>query len=77
MWTDGNELCCAIFWEPRATWCTKTWKARPKGSFWAALGCLNSRERRIIQLRFGLSGGREQTQKEVADELGISCVSPP
>ena len=26
----------------------------------------------VITLRFGLGGGREQTQKEVADRLGIS-----
>ena len=30
------------------------------------------REREIITLRFGLGGGKEQTQKEVADQLGIS-----
>ncbi len=33
---------------------------------------LNSRERLIMNLRFGLGGGREHTQKEVADKLGIS-----
>ena len=37
-----------------------------------ALDRLNDRERYIITLRFGLSGGRERTQKEVADRLGIS-----
>ena len=38
----------------------------------AALNVLTPRERQIITLRFGLGGGREQTQKEVADQLGIS-----
>ncbi len=38
----------------------------------AALEKLSSREREIIVLRFGLNGHREQTQKEVADRLGIS-----
>ncbi len=38
----------------------------------AALQVLTPREREIITLRFGLGGGREQTQKEVADRLGIS-----
>ena len=39
----------------------------------AAVARLSSREREIIQLRFGLlQGGREMTQKEVADRLGIS-----
>lgn len=33
---------------------------------------LNSREREITELRFGLGGHREFTQKEVADRLGIS-----
>jgi len=33
---------------------------------------LPSREKRIVQLRFGLYGEKEQTQKEVADKLGIS-----
>ena len=38
----------------------------------AAIAKLEEREREIITLRFGLGGGREQTQKEVADYLGIS-----
>ncbi|WP_455581396.1 RNA polymerase sporulation sigma factor SigE [Dysosmobacter sp.] len=38
----------------------------------AALEVLSPREKQIITLRFGLGGGREQTQKEVADRLGIS-----
>ena len=38
----------------------------------AALQVLSPREREIITLRFGLGGGKEQTQKEVADRLGIS-----
>ena len=37
-----------------------------------ALEKLDERERTIITLRFGLGGGEEQTQKEVADRLGIS-----
>jgi len=38
----------------------------------AALEILSPRERQIITLRFGLKGGKEETQKEVADQLGIS-----
>ena len=38
----------------------------------AAISVLSPREKQIITLRFGLGGGREQTQKEVADQLGIS-----
>ena len=37
-----------------------------------ALCILSPREKKIITLRFGLGGGREQTQQEVADQLGIS-----
>ena len=37
-----------------------------------ALATLSPREKEIIELRFGLSGGKEMTQKDVADVLGIS-----
>ena len=37
-----------------------------------AISHLEEREREIIILRFGLFGAKEQTQKEVADRLGIS-----
>jgi len=33
---------------------------------------LDARERQIITMRYGLDGKREKTQKEVAEELGIS-----
>ena len=37
-----------------------------------AVNHLTPRERQIMEMRFGLKGGREKTQKEVADEIGIS-----
>lgn len=37
-----------------------------------AMDKLNEREKKIMELRFGLRDGREQTQKEVAEHLGIS-----
>ena len=37
-----------------------------------AVAALNDRERLIIELRYGLDGKKEMTQKEVADLLGIS-----
>ena len=37
-----------------------------------AVARLQPRERQIMELRFGLHNGREHTQKEVADTLGIS-----
>ena len=36
------------------------------------LAKLSKREQQIIQMRFGLGGNEERTQKEVADALGIS-----
>lgn len=37
-----------------------------------ALYTLNDREKKIMELRFGLKGEEEKTQKDVADLLGIS-----
>ncbi len=37
-----------------------------------ALKKLTKREKKIMELRFGLNNGEEKTQKEVADMLGIS-----
>ena len=38
----------------------------------AAMKKLSGREQKIIEMRFGLNNSQEQTQKEVADLLGIS-----
>jgi len=43
-----------------------------KRTIYEAIDRLGSREKTIVQLRFGLCGGKELTQKEVADALGIS-----
>ena len=37
-----------------------------------ALKKLSTREKQIMEMRFGLISGREMTQKEVADKMGIS-----
>lgn len=37
-----------------------------------AMNKLSGREREIVEMRFGLISGRELTQKEVADKMGIS-----
>ena len=37
-----------------------------------AVAALDERERMLIEMRFGMNGYREMTQKEVADEMGIS-----
>jgi RNA polymerase primary sigma factor len=39
---------------------------------WQLLGLLSDRERRIIISRFGLEGAREQTLRQLGEELGIS-----
>ena len=39
---------------------------------YAAMKKLEPRERQLMEMRFGLVSGREMTQKEVADRLGIS-----
>ncbi len=36
----------------------------------AALELLNARERRVLELRYGLANGREHTVQEIADSLG-------
>jgi len=38
----------------------------------SAIHNLNPRERQIMEMRYGLAGHKERTQKEVADEIGIS-----
>lgn len=47
-------------------------KMTEKQILWKVINKLNVREKEIMLLRFGLSGGEELTQKEVADNLGIS-----
>lgn len=70
---DGNELLlCDIL----GTDVDTTYKALEedidKKLLNTALGKLNVREKRIMELRFGLLSGEDKTQKEVADMLGIS-----
>jgi RNA polymerase sporulation-specific sigma factor len=43
-----------------------------KNLLWLAVNKLSIREQEIMQLRFGLGGGKERTQKEVAEMLSIS-----
>ena len=48
-------------------------KDAERSMLYQAIGSLESRERSIMELRFGLrKGGKEHTQKEVADLIGIS-----
>ena len=43
-----------------------------KEAVWKVLEKLNSKEKQIVKLRFGLGEEKERTQKEVADMLHIS-----
>lgn len=47
-------------------------KMRVKELYGKIEGNLTSREKKIIGMRYGLSGAKEKTQKEVAKELNIS-----
>ncbi len=35
-------------------------------------GCLKAQERQVVEMRYGLYGKKARTQREIADELGIS-----
>ncbi|QKG86034.1 sigma-70 family RNA polymerase sigma factor [Kroppenstedtia pulmonis] len=43
-----------------------------KSKIYGHLHILDEREQEVIRSRFGLSGGKEKTQREIAKELGIS-----
>lgn len=70
---DGNELllCDVMGTEPDLV--SRDLDSNiERSSLHTAIRALNSRERNIVELRYGINGGSERTQKEVADMLGIS-----
>ena len=70
---DGNELLLADILVYEGDSINKEMeKSSEKKILWEAIKKLNMREQRIMELRFGLTGNEESTQKEVADMLGIS-----
>lgn len=70
---EGNELLLADVLGTEADIATKEIELSCERQILReALQKLNPREKQIMILRFGLSGGEELTQKEVADLLGIS-----
>jgi len=70
---DGNELLLSDILGTEADVVMRPIEEDVDRSLLAsALKKLSCRERQIITLRFGLQGGKERTQKEVADQLGIS-----
>ncbi len=70
---DGNELLLSDLLGSDADSISQNLeKDEDERILHAAVAELDQRERLIIKLRYGLGGGRERTQKEVADMLGIS-----
>ena len=70
---DGNELLLSDVLGSDADSITRSMEeAEERKIIRDAVSNLNKRERMIIEMRFGLSGNGEMTQKEVADRLGIS-----
>lgn len=70
---DGNELLLSDVLGTEDDVITKDLEAEvDRRLLLNALHQLSDREKQIMELRFGLSGGEEKTQKDVADLLGIS-----
>ncbi|KEZ50004.1 MULTISPECIES: RNA polymerase sporulation sigma factor SigE [Metabacillus] len=70
---DGNELLLSDVLGTEEDIITKDLEANvDRKLLLKALQQLNDREKQIMELRFGLQGGEEKTQKDVADMLGIS-----
>lgn len=70
---DGNELLLSdILGTENDTVYNLIEDEVDKQLLFLALKHLNDREKEIVKLRFGLNGTKENTQKEVADMLGIS-----
>lgn len=70
---DGNELLLSDVLGTENDITTKDIEAHvDKKLLLHALKKLSSREKQIMELRFGLAGNEEKTQKDVAEILGIS-----
>src|SRR5690625_1819875 len=70
---DGNELLLSDVLGTEVDIITKNLETKvDKQLLINALSTLNGREKQIMELRFGLIGKEEKTQKDVADMLGIS-----
>lgn len=70
---DGNELLLSDILGTEPDLVSKDMDADiEKQMLHTAIKSLNSREKYIVQLRYGLGEDKEHTQKEVADMMGIS-----
>lgn len=71
--SDGNELLLVdVLVSEDAQVGEALERSAERAALRRAVEHLAPRERQIMELRFGLSGGAEHTQKEVADIIGIS-----
>ncbi len=70
---DGNELLLSdiLGSEPDEVY-KDIEEDDERSRLYRAVNSLGQREKMIMTMRFGIGGGREYTQKEVADKLGIS-----
>lgn len=71
--SDGNELnLIDILYTDEYEVSRNMEEESEKQILWQSIQSLDDREKDIILMRFGLNGAEEKTQKEVADEIGIS-----
>jgi len=70
---DGNELLLSdVLDSGEGPVGAELEKSEDERTVRLAVAGLEDREREIIEMRYGLGGRREMTQKEVADRMGIS-----
>lgn len=70
---EGNEMMLAdVLCDQNPSVLTILSKEEDVYNLYTVLNNLSDREKEIIEMRFGLNGKTEMTQKEVADYLGIS-----
>lgn len=71
--SEGNELLITDLVSPEEDIPeSDVEKETERKLLWNIINKLNNREKEIMLMRFGLDGQVEKTQKEVADDLGIS-----
>ena len=70
---DGNELLLSdILGTENDTVYHRLEDEVNRTLLYGAMNKLEPREKELMEMRFGLKSGKEMTQKEVADKLGIS-----
>lgn len=70
---DGNELLLSDVMGTESDLVSRDLEADAERTMlYNAIKRLGAREKKIVHLRYGLMGGSEHTQKEVADLMGIS-----